>query len=212
MTFPRRQQLRRLRHAARLGLIAGLCAAAALLTVAASPGAALAFAALAAYAALRARDRLGLAQRSAVGARSEQHVRRELHSLVADGWALRHSVPLARGDIDHLATSPTGRTYLIETKTRTVTDAHRHHARRAAYALKRRGPATPVLCVVRARGIAHHDDIGLVASADRLAQTLRRHDAGLPLHPAITVPSPARALALLRSTGGSAPTCGTLRP
>lgn len=51
----------------------------------------------------------GLARRARVGALSERHVRAALDTLERAGWTVRHSVRWPHGgDIDHIATAPTG--------------------------------------------------------------------------------------------------------
>jgi hypothetical protein len=122
----RRQQYRRLMHAA---MASAGCAAAAMLGLLAAaagamtPGGLLLLAAGA--LAIRARRWLALAGRSWVGARSEDEVRRVLARLEAEGWRLRHSLPWrGRGDIDSIAIAPSGVAFAIETKTRTFDARH----------------------------------------------------------------------------------------
>ena len=91
-----------------LAVLAGLLAvAAALLVIAAGLG-------------VYARHWARLANRARVGAHSESEVQRALGILEREGWRLRHSLPWeGHGDIDHVAISPTGVAFAIETKTRT---------------------------------------------------------------------------------------------
>ena len=114
----RRQQCRRLSHAAKAGL--GSVIAALFGLVVASAGAAPLAGLLLLTAAglgLYARHWLSLAGRSRVGARSESEVRRALAPLRAEGWRLRHSLTWhGGGDIDSVAITPTGIVVAIETK------------------------------------------------------------------------------------------------
>ena len=115
LSFPRRQQARRLRRAAASGSAA--IVAGALAVTAASVGAtALAglLALVTAALVLDARGWVRLGARSRVGARSEGEVRRALAGLEAEGWRLRHSLPCGgRGDIDSVAIAPTGIAFAI---------------------------------------------------------------------------------------------------
>jgi hypothetical protein len=119
VNYARRQQYRRLSHAARAVL--GSVVAGLLGLVIASAGAAALGALLLLTSVglgLYARHWLSLAGRSRVGARSEDKVQRALAVLEAEGWRLRHSLPWrGRGDIDSVAISPTGIAVAIETKT-----------------------------------------------------------------------------------------------
>jgi hypothetical protein len=181
LSFPRRQQARRLRRAGASG--AAAIVAGALAAAAASVGAgALAGVLALVMAALvvDARRWVRLAARSRVGARSEDAVRRALSGLEAEGWRLRHSLPWGgRGDIDSVAIAPTGLAFAIESKSRTFEARHLAHARQTAAWLSRhrrrwcRRGALPVLCVVRARGLEGVEDGVLVVSLDRLAPALR---------------------------------------
>jgi hypothetical protein len=181
LSFPRRQQTRRLRRAGASGAAAivagGLAATAASVGATALAGLlALVMAAL----VLDARRWVRLAARSRVGARSEDAVRQALRGLDGEGWRLRHSLPCGgRGDIDSVAIAPTGLAFAIESKTRTFDERHLAHARQTAAWLHRhrrrwcRRGALPVLCVVRARGLEGVEDGVLVVSRDRLASALR---------------------------------------
>jgi len=181
LSFPRRQQGRRLRRAAASG--AAAIVAGALAATAASGGATALAGLLALVMAglvLDARRWAGLAARSRVGARSEDAVRRALSGLEAEGWRLRHSLPCGgRGDIDSVAIAPTGVGFVIESKTRAFDERHLAHARQTAAWLHRhrrrwcRRGALPVLCVVRARGLEGIEDGVLVVSLDRLISALR---------------------------------------
>jgi hypothetical protein len=118
------------------------------------------------------------AQRYRVGANSEDSVRRRLRALEAGGWQIRHGVPWAGGgDIDHLATSPDGLlTTVIETKTRSYTDAHLAKLRMQCLAVSRQLEpgclCAPVLCLVAAQGIHRYEGETVVVSADALCSAL----------------------------------------
>jgi Nuclease-related domain len=118
LSFPRRQQYRRLSRAAMAGIASGATVLLALEV--ASAGAVSATGALLVLAVglgLYARHWLLLADRIRIGARSEDEVRRALAPLHAERWRLRHSLPWrGRGDIDSLAIAPTGVAFAIETK------------------------------------------------------------------------------------------------
>ncbi|HWE15553.1 MAG TPA: nuclease-related domain-containing protein, partial [Solirubrobacteraceae bacterium] len=129
---------------------------------------------------LYARHWLALAGRSRVGARSEEEVQRALATLEAEGWRLRHSLPLrGRGDIDSVAIAPTGIAIAIEAKTRTYDGGHLARVGKQAAWLSRRrrrwarGGALGVICLVRARGLERVEHDVLVVSIDRLAHVLR---------------------------------------
>jgi hypothetical protein len=200
LTFPRRQQYRRLRRSAASGA-AGL-AAGAFAVIAADAGA-FAVGGLLSLIMLGlvidARRWPRLAGRSRVGARSEDEVRRALAPLEAEGWRLRHSLPYrGRGDIDSVAIAPNGITFAIETKTRTFDANHLASVREMAAWLYRRRRrwcrrgALPVLCVVRARGVEHVEDGVLIVSIDRLVAVLRGA-AGLSQRPAFLAADPMAA-------------------
>lgn len=181
LSFPRRQQGRRLRRAAASGaaaLTAGALAVIAAGTGATAPAGLLALVMVGLV--LDARRWVRLAARSRVGARSEGEVRRALTGLEAEGWRLRHSLRCGgRGDIDSVAIAPTGLAFAIESKARTFDERHLAHARHTAAWLYRhrrrwcRRGALPVLCVVRARGLEGVEDGVLVVSLDRLVSVLR---------------------------------------
>jgi hypothetical protein len=118
LSYPRRQQRRRLRSAAASG-VAGL-AAGAFAAIAADVGAITVAGMLVLVMVgllFRAHHLMRLAGRSRVGARSEDEVRRALAALEAEGWRLRHSLPYrGRGDIDSVAIAPTAIAFAIETK------------------------------------------------------------------------------------------------
>jgi hypothetical protein len=118
VNYARRQQYRRLARAGKAGL--GSVAAVLLGLAAGSAGAAALGGLLLLTAVglgLYALHWLSLARRSRVGARSEDEVQRALAPLQAEGWRLRHSLPLeGRGDIDSVAIAPTGVCIVIETK------------------------------------------------------------------------------------------------
>ena len=118
LSYPRRQQYRRLSHAG--AALARSTIAALLALLAAGVGAAslagVLFVAAVAFA-FSARHRLTLAERSRVGARSEDEVRRALAPLRTEGWRLRHSLQWGgRGDIDLVAIAPWGVAFAIEVK------------------------------------------------------------------------------------------------
>jgi Nuclease-related domain len=195
LSFPRRQQGRRLRRAAASGsaaIVAGALAATAA-SAGATPLAGLLALVMAALV-LDARCWVRLAARSHVGARSEDAVRRALSGLKAEGWRARHSLLWGgRGDIDSVAIAPTGVAYAIKIKTRKFDERHLARARQAAAWLYRRRRrwcrrgALPVLCVVRARGVQHVEDEVLVVSLDRLAPALRA-GAGTSPRPGFLAP------------------------
>ena len=181
VSFPRRQQYRRVSRAALAGMSSGATGLLAL-TVA---GAGAVFEAgalliLALGLGLCARHWLTLANRNRIGARSEDEVRRALAPLQTDGWRVRHSLNWrGHGDIDSLAIAPTGGGFAIEIKTKAYD--HRHLARvheQAAWMSRRRRRwcrrgAVPVICVVRARGVQRLEQNVLVVSIDRLVPVLR---------------------------------------
>jgi hypothetical protein len=189
-SYPRRQQARRLRRAAGAGatgvatLAAGVVTALGGMTVAAAVLVGIAGALFAV-----ARHHLGLARRSSVGAQSESDVRRELAALEREGWRLRHSLLWhGQGDIDHIAISPTGLAFVVETKTRTYEPRHLAAVRNQAdwlhdrrHRLCPRG-ALPVLCVTRGH-LEHIEDGVLVVSVERLPGALRAR-AGTAARPA----------------------------
>jgi hypothetical protein len=181
MNYPRRQQFRRLAHAAEAATASATTALLGLLSAGAGARSAAAVLLLsAAGLALYARHWLSLARRSGVGARSEIEVRRRLTELEGEGWRLRHSLQWrGRGDIDSLALAPTGAAYVVETKTRAYDDRHLARVREQAVWLARRRRrwcrcgAVPVVCLVRPRGIERVEREVLVVSIDRLVQVLR---------------------------------------
>jgi hypothetical protein len=187
-TFPRRQQVRRLRRA--VVSCAAAIAVGGLAAVAASAGeTALAglLALVVGALVLDARRWVRLAARSGVGARSEGQVRRVLGGLEAEGWRLRHSLPAGgRGDIDSVAIAPSGIAFTIETKAQTFDAVHLTRAQDSAVWLRRhrwrwcRRGALPVLCVVHARGLEQVRDEVLVVSLDRLAPALRARGGTSP--------------------------------
>jgi Nuclease-related domain len=181
LSYPRRQQYRRLRRAT-ASSAAGV-ATGALAVIAATAGA-LSVAGILAVAMvglmLDARRWVRLAGRSRVGARSEDEVRRALTALEVEGWRLRHSLPYrGGGDIDSIAIAPTGIAFAIEIKTRTFDARHLAGVRETAAWMYRRGRrwcrrgALPVVCVVRARGLERVEDEVLIVSLDRLVVALR---------------------------------------
>jgi Nuclease-related domain len=199
LSFPRRQQLRRLARAAgaaaasTLAVILAIAVALAGLTLIAC---ALLLAAVA--SGLYARHWTRLAGRAAVGARSEARVRRALAALEAEGWRLRHGLPWHRGDIDHVAIAPTGVAFAIETKTRRYEPRHLDTVRAQAAWLRRRrrrwcpNGAGAVLCLTRGPRREGHDRDVLVVSVDRLPAALRVA-AGTVQRPAFLLRSPAHS-------------------
>lgn len=68
-----------------------------------------------------------------------------------------------------------GRSFAIETKTRTYDERHLRRVRDQAAWLgrrRRRYGALPVLCIVRAAGVEHYEHGVLVVSIDRLVVVL----------------------------------------
>jgi hypothetical protein len=128
---------------------------------------------------LFSRRALRLAGRSRVGAEYEMQVRRALEPLTGDGWQVRHAIDWpGGGDLDHVARSPSGMGFVIETKTlrysrtqvvRTI-EAARWVGRR-----RRRYPCgvVPVICVVRGRSLQRQDGNLLIVSLDRLLPAMR---------------------------------------
>jgi hypothetical protein len=133
-SYPRRQQLRRLRRSASRGALAVVALAAAVLTAGTGEAAlSLSLLVLAGMLALGSQHALRLAGRSRVGAQSETLVRRELERIARDGWQVRHAVDWpGRGDLDHVVRAPTGIGCVIETKTLRWTRAHRARTSDAA--------------------------------------------------------------------------------
>jgi hypothetical protein len=110
VNYARRQQYRRLSHAAKAAVgsvAAGLLGLAVAIAGAAALGGLLVL--MAVGLAFYARHWLSLAGRSRVGARSEDEVQRALAPLQAEGWRLQHSLPWqGSGDIDSVAIAPPG--------------------------------------------------------------------------------------------------------
>lgn len=196
-SFPRRQQLRRLRRAA--GWVVATVALAAGATAAAVTGQlvlALLLVAAAFGCVKRSWTWIRLAGRSRIGARSEDEVQRALAKLEREGWQMRHSLRWAgRGDIDHLAIAPTGIGFVIETKTarfgpehvgRTVEMAEWMRTRRRSWCPS---GVQPVLCVVRARQVQQTHAGVLVVSLDHLNVALRIA-AGTRSRPLFLSPTP----------------------
>jgi len=129
---------------------------------------------------LYARRWLRLAERSRIGARSEDEVRWALAPLQAEGWRLRHSLAWqGPGDIDSVAIAPNRVAVVIEIKARTYDDGHlRRVLEQAAWLTRRRrrwsrNGVVPMLCLVRARAVAHLEAEVIVVSIDRLTTMLR---------------------------------------
>jgi hypothetical protein len=180
VSYPRRQQFRRLMRAARLAASAAIASiATGLLASAGYVGPAFSLGAVAIARALFSRGALRLAGRSRVGAESEMQVRRALEPLTGEGWQVRHAVDWPGvGDLDHVVRSPAGMGFVIETKTlrysraqvvRTI-EAARWVGRR-----RRRYPCgvVPVICVVQARSLERQDGNLLIVSLDRLLPRMR---------------------------------------
>lgn len=181
MSYPRRQQLRRLFRSLRAGA-AGLAAAllAAALACAGSMALAAVLMIVAVGLGLRGRHWLRLAARSRIGAQSEDEVRQRLTALRWEGWRLGHSLLWqGPGDIDSVALAPSGMAFAIETKTRTYDDRQLKVVREQAAWLSRRRRrwcrqgAVPILCVVRERGVHRWERGVLVVSIDLLILALR---------------------------------------
>lgn len=120
ISFPRRQQCRRLwRGTCSAGLAVVLGVVGLVVASAGAPSAGGLSALTATAAGLYARHWFSLARRSQIGAESEDLVRQELARLRREGWRVRHSVRWqGGGDIDSVALAPTGGVVAIETKTR----------------------------------------------------------------------------------------------
>ena len=121
-----------------------------------------------------------LARRARIGALSERLVRAALSTLERGGWTVRHSVRWPQGgDIDHIATAPTGAAFVIETKTRGFSSAHLARTRACASWVTRRrrrwapSGAAPVLCVVHGHSQCVVMEGVLVVPVDRLTGVLR---------------------------------------
>jgi hypothetical protein len=184
VSYPRRQQLRRLKRAAVLGTgSAAALASATVIARAGDSGLASGLVLTSGILALACRHALALAGRSRVGAASEARVRQALAVLERDGWSVRHSLDWpGPGDLDHVVRAPSGTGFVIETKTLHYTRAHLERAGAAARWLARRrrrypGGVRPVICLARARRVERvHDDV-LIVSLDRLVDALRRASA-----------------------------------
>lgn len=181
LSFARRQQYRRLRHAACAAIA---CTTAALLALAAASvglvSIALVLLVVAFGFGLSAHHWLGLAGRSRIGVRSEDEVRNELARLEREGWRLRHSLAWrGRGDIDSVAIGPSGVAFVIETKTTSYDERQLALVRAQAAWLwghRRRWcsrGAVAVLCVVRERGVGRWEQGAVVVSIDWLIPTLK---------------------------------------
>src|SRR5215210_6898455 len=181
VSYPRRQQVRRLVRAASRATGAAMAFIAAVLAVRAREvELLLLLVLLSGVLALASRYALRLAARSRVGAESEAEVRRVLEPLTREGWRVQHAVNWpGRGDLDHVVRSPAGMGFMIETKTLRYTRAHLARTVDSARWLARRSsryPAgvCPVICVTRARRTEQIEEEVLVVSLDRLLPALRR--------------------------------------
>ncbi len=179
VSYPRRQQLRRLTYAGtRAAQTVIALAAAALCVQRGEPVLATALALVAAALALSSRRALRLAGRSRIGAESEAQVRRSLEVLRRDGWQVRHAVGWpGGGDLDHLVRSPSGIGFVIETKTLRYRRAHVLRTVDMARWLARRRWRYPrgvraVICLARAHCVERSDGSVLVVSGDRLIGAL----------------------------------------
>jgi len=179
VSYPRRQQVRRVMRAARLAAGAMIALSAVSLASAGYTVVAVPLGAVAAVLGLLSRRALRLARRSRVGAESEAQVRRALSPLTREGWQLMHGVNWpGRGDLDHVLRSPSGMGFVVETKTLRYSRAHVVRTVEAARWLarkRRRYPCgvVPVVCVTRARRVERFEGEALVVSLDRLPTTLR---------------------------------------
>jgi hypothetical protein len=194
MSYPRRQQLRRLRRAASRAALAAVMLAVALVAAGAGElAASFVLLSLSGLLTLASRRAIRLAARSRVGAHSEDQVRRVLEQLAHEGWCVRHAVDRpGGGDVDHVVRAPSGIGFAIETKTLRWTRAHVARTIDAARWLERRARrypqgVMPVLCVTRARHLEYVDGSVLIVSLDRLVPTLRA--AAVPLHRAVAATS-----------------------
>jgi hypothetical protein len=181
VSYPRRQQLRRLMRAARAAGGAIIASLGALLTASAGyAGLAFSLGAVAVVFGLLSRRALRLARRSRIGADSEAQVRRALEPLTREGWHVTHAVDWpGRGDLDHVLRSPSGLGFVIETKTLRYSRAHVVRTVDAARWLagkRRRYPSgvLPVMCVTRARRVERFEEEALVVSLDCLVTALRQ--------------------------------------
>ena len=181
VSYPRRQQVRRLMRAAKLaaGAMIALIGAV-LLASAGHQGLALSLGAAAAVLGLSSRRALRLARRSGVGADSEAEVRRALEQLARQGWRVAHGVDWpGRGDLDHVLRSLSGMGFVIETKTLRYSRAHVVRTVQAARWLarkRRRYPCgvLPVVCVTRARRVERFEEEALVVSLGCVMTALRQ--------------------------------------
>ena len=184
LSYPRRQQYRRLLDALKAVAVAAVALLLALAAAGAGMGLpALGLAVLAAALAVRSRRSLSLARRSRIGANSEQEVRVALRWLEREGWRTRHSLRWHHGgDIDHIAIAPqsAGVAFAIETKTRTYTPGDLARVSEIAVWLRMRRRrwcrygAVPVLCLAGTRGVERWEGGVAVVSLDRLLSILCR--------------------------------------
>jgi Nuclease-related domain len=178
LTYPRRQQYRRLKRAVGSAWVAGLAMLFAVMVASAGEfSLTLVLMVFAVALGFQARRWLHLAGRSRVGARSEDEVRRALAPLRREGWRVRHSLSWrGRGDIDSVAIAPGA--FAIEVKTSRYEYRHLATVREQAAWLRRfrrrwcRQGVVPVLCVVRSRGVQRCEDGALVVSIDSLVAAL----------------------------------------
>ena len=180
VSYPRRQQLRRLMRAVKLAAGAVIASIGAVLVASAGyAGIAFSLGAVAIGMGLLSRRALRLAGRSRVGAEAEAQVRRALEPLSREGWRVAHAVDWpGRGDLDHVLRSPAGTGFVVETKTLRYDRAHVVRTIAAARWLARRrrrypGGVVPVICVARARSLERVDGTLLLVSSERLLTVLR---------------------------------------
>jgi len=179
LSRPRHQQLRRLRRALARGVQA--TAVIALMLTFADLGAlvpAVAAGIAGVGLLLDGVHGLRLSARSSIGAASEAQVRRALKPLRAEGWRVEHGVLWpGGGDIDHVARSPAGVWFAIETKTRRYSCRQLERTAATARWLARRGRggggAVAVLCVTRGRRRPVIEHGVLVVSLAELPVVLR---------------------------------------
>jgi len=120
-----------------------------------------------------------LVERSRIGIRSEDRVFDRLAELDRLGWTIRRSVNWqGPGDIDLIATAPTGHGFAIEIKTRQYSAAQLERTTQQAQWLARRRrkwcPAGcwAVLCPAAQQRLCHWEEGVLVCSPELLAEAL----------------------------------------
>jgi Holliday junction resolvase-like predicted endonuclease len=153
--------------------LAGLWSGGGLITLAAGAGSLVALG-----AAIHHAD---LAERSRIGIRCEDQVTDRLAELERLGWKIRRSVNWqGPGDIDLIATAPTGHGFAIEVKTRRYNPAQlKRTTQQAQWLARRRRRWCPagcwaVLCPAAQRGLCQWEEGVLVCSPELLAEALRQ--------------------------------------